>query len=161
MGFTHNSVSWESACNAGYPGLILKSGRSPGEGNGNPLQDSCLENPMDKGTWHATVHGFTRVRHNLVTKPTIVPCVCVCVCVCVYVCTLIWCSCVQLFVNPWTVACQVPPSVGFSSQEYCSGWPFPPPSNLSDSGIEPGSAALQADSLPSKPPGKPASHYTN
>ena len=47
----------ESACNAGDPGSILGSGRSPGEGNGNPLQYSCLENHMDKGAWRATVHG--------------------------------------------------------------------------------------------------------
>ena len=40
-----------------------------GEGNGNPLQYSCLENPMDRGAWQATVHGVTRVRHDLVTKP--------------------------------------------------------------------------------------------
>ncbi|KAB0340793.1 hypothetical protein FD754_022823 [Muntiacus muntjak] len=41
----------------------------PGEGNGNPLQYSCLENPMDRGAWQATVHGVARIRHNLVTKP--------------------------------------------------------------------------------------------
>ena len=40
-----------------------------GEGNGNPLQYSCLENPMDRGTWQATVHGITRVGHDLATKP--------------------------------------------------------------------------------------------
>ena len=47
----------ESACNAGDPGLIPGSGRSPGEGNGNPLQYSCLGNPMDREAWWATVHG--------------------------------------------------------------------------------------------------------
>ena len=47
-----------SACNAGDLGSILGSGRSPGEGNGNPLQYSCLENPMDGGAWWATVHGI-------------------------------------------------------------------------------------------------------
>ena len=46
-----------SACNAGDPGSIPGLGRSPGEGNGNPLQYSCLENPMDRGAWRATVHG--------------------------------------------------------------------------------------------------------
>ena len=46
-----------SACNAGDLGSIPGSGRSPGEGNGNPLQYSCLENPMDGGAWWATVHG--------------------------------------------------------------------------------------------------------
>ena len=40
-----------------------------GEGNGNPLQCSCLENPMDRGVWWATVHSITRVRHDLMTKP--------------------------------------------------------------------------------------------
>ena len=44
-------------------------GRSPGEGNGNPLQYSCLENPMDREAWQATVHGVTRVGHDLATKP--------------------------------------------------------------------------------------------
>ena len=47
----------ESACNVGDPGLILGSGRSPGEVNGNPLQYSCLENPMDRGDWQATSMG--------------------------------------------------------------------------------------------------------
>ena len=47
----------ESACNAGDPGSIPGSGRSPAEGNGYPLQFSCLENPMDRGAWRATVHG--------------------------------------------------------------------------------------------------------
>ena len=46
-----------SACNVGDLGLIPGSGRSTGEGNGNPLQYSCLENPMDGGAWWATVHG--------------------------------------------------------------------------------------------------------
>ena len=63
-------------------------------------------------------------------------------------------SCVQLFATPWTVAYQGPPSMGFSRQEYWSGLPFPPPGDLPDPGIEPGSPALQADALPSEPPGK-------
>ena len=49
-----------SACNVGNPGSIPGSGRSPGEGNGNPLQYSCLENPMDGGPWWATVHGVAK-----------------------------------------------------------------------------------------------------
>ena len=64
-----SSVGKESACDAGHPGLIPGSGRSPGEGNGNPLQYSCLENPTDRGAWQATVHGVTRIGHDLVTKP--------------------------------------------------------------------------------------------
>ena len=57
MGFPGGSDHKESACNVGDPGSILGSGRSAGEGNGNPLQYSCLENPMDRGAWWATVHG--------------------------------------------------------------------------------------------------------
>ena len=49
--FPGSSVGKEPACNAGDPGLIPRLGRSPGEGNGSPLQYSCLENPMDRGAW--------------------------------------------------------------------------------------------------------------
>ena len=56
---------------------------------------------------------------------------------------------------PWTVAHQAPLSMEFSGQEYWSGLPFPSPGDLPDPGIEPRSLALQADSLPSEPPGKP------
>ena len=73
-GFPHSSVGKESACSAGDLGSIPESGRSPGEGNGNPLQYSCLENPMDRGSWWATVHGVTRVTHDLATKPPPVHC---------------------------------------------------------------------------------------
>ena len=61
--------SKESASDAGDPGSIPGSGRSPGEGNGNPLQYSCLENPMNRGAWQATGHGIARVGHDLATKP--------------------------------------------------------------------------------------------
>ena len=54
-----------SASNAGDLGLIPGSGRSPGEGNGNPLQYSCLENPMDRGAWWATVHGVAKSQTRL------------------------------------------------------------------------------------------------
>ena len=67
--FPHSSVSKESVCNAGDPGSIPGSGRSPGERNGNPLQYSCLENPTDRGAWQATIHGVARVGHDLATKP--------------------------------------------------------------------------------------------
>ena len=59
-GFAGGSDSKESACNAGDLGSIPGSGRSPGEGNGNPLQYSCLENSMDRGAWWATVHGVAK-----------------------------------------------------------------------------------------------------
>ena len=60
MGFPGGSDCEESACNAGDLGSIPGSGRSPGEGDGYPLQYSCLENPMDRGIWWATVHGVKK-----------------------------------------------------------------------------------------------------
>ena len=59
-GFPGGSEVKASACNAGDLGLIPGLGRSPGEGNGTPLQYSCMENPMDRGAWWATVHGVTK-----------------------------------------------------------------------------------------------------
>ena len=55
--FPDNLDGKESACNAGDPGSIPGLGRSPGEGNGNSLQYSCLENPKDRGTWRVAVYG--------------------------------------------------------------------------------------------------------
>ena len=66
-----------------------------------------------------------------------------------------WLSRVWLFVTPWTIAYQAPPSIRFSRQEYWSGLPFPSPGDLPDPGIEPQSPAFQADALTSEPPGKP------
>ena len=68
-GFPGGSDGKQSACNARDPGSLPGSARSPGEGNGNPLHYSCLENPTDKGAWQATVYGVARVEHDLVTKP--------------------------------------------------------------------------------------------
>ena len=65
MDFPSGSDGKESAYDAGDLGLIPGSGRSPGEGNGNPFQYSCLGNPMNRGDWWATVHG---VGHNWVTN---------------------------------------------------------------------------------------------
>ena len=88
-GFSHSSIGKESACNSGEPGSIPGSGRSPGEGNGNPLQYSCLKNPIDRGacglqelqSWgHKNwtllsncSHGVTRIGHYLATKPPTTP----------------------------------------------------------------------------------------
>ena len=72
MGFPGDSVVKNPLAKAGDPrdmGSIPRSGRSLGEGNGNPLQYSCLGNPMDRGAWRATVHQVTRVSHGLVAKP--------------------------------------------------------------------------------------------
>ena len=67
-GFPGGSVVKNPPASAGDAGLIPELGRSPREGNGNPLQQSCLRNPMDRGAWWAIVHGVTRVRDDLVTK---------------------------------------------------------------------------------------------
>ena len=60
MGFPGGSDGKESACSVGDPGSISGSGRSPGKGNGNPLQYSCLENSMNRGALQATVHGVEK-----------------------------------------------------------------------------------------------------
>ena len=76
------NISWKSAslvaqtvknlpCHVGHLGLIPGSGRSPGEGNGNSLQYSCLENPMDRGAWWATVHGVTKSWTQLKRQSTV------------------------------------------------------------------------------------------
>ena len=57
----YSSVSKESACSAGDLGSVPRLGRSPGEGNGDPLPYPCLENLTDRGAWWAAVHGFTRL----------------------------------------------------------------------------------------------------
>ena len=62
MGFPSSIDSKASACNTGDLGSIPGLGRSPGEGTGNPLQYSCLENPIDRGAWWATVHRITKSR---------------------------------------------------------------------------------------------------
>ena len=84
---------------------------------------------------------------NKFFKVKLVFCVCVCVCVKLL-------SCVWLFVIPWSVAYQAPPSMEFSRQEYWIGLPFPSLGDLPDLWIEPRSPALQADVSPSEPPGK-------
>ena len=69
VGFPGGSVSKESACSMGDLHAIPGWGRSPGEGNGNPLQYSGLGNPMHRGAWQATVHEVIRIRLDLATKP--------------------------------------------------------------------------------------------
>ena len=65
MGFPGSSDGTVSACSVGDLGSIPGSGRPPGEGNGNPLQYLCLENPMDRGAWQAAVHGVTESQTRL------------------------------------------------------------------------------------------------
>ena len=74
LGFPDGSVVKNPPANAGDigdAGSIPGSERSPGKANSNALQYPCLENPMDRGAWQAAVHGITRVRHDLATKPPI------------------------------------------------------------------------------------------
>ena len=141
--------------------LIPGWGRAPGGGHGGPLQHSCLENPMDRGAWRATVHRVTKSQtwlnhlawstHNFVYYIHVHVCVYVYICLCVSVCTL---SYSWLFVTPWTVAHQAPLSMGFSRQEYWSGLPCSPPGDLPNPGIKPGSSALAGGLFTTKPPGK-------
>ena len=102
--FPGGSEGKASACNAGDPSSIPGLGSSPGEGNGNPLQYPCLENPMDGRTWWATVHGVAKSRTRLseltslhfislssIQQSDSVMCVYVYVCVCVYICIIFLC----------------------------------------------------------------------
>ena len=120
---------------AGDLGSIPRLGRSPGEGNGYPLQYSCLENPMNRGDWHATVHGVIKSQtqlnnfhyeHSFLVQVMILSighsCTISRLCVCVQML-----SHVQLFVTSWNIAYQASLSMGFSRREYWSGLPFPPP----------------------------------
>ena len=68
MGFPSDADGKEPACNARDPGLIPGLGRAPGGGHSNPFQYSCLENPMDRGAWWATVHGVTKSQTQLKSK---------------------------------------------------------------------------------------------
>ena len=124
MSFPHSSVSKESACNAGDLGSIPRLGRFPGEGNGNVFQYSCLENPVDRGTWHATVYRVERVGHNLATKPLRHSKN--------FLLLLSRFSHVCLCMTPQTAAHQALPSLGFSRQEHWSGLPFPSPTHGSE-----------------------------
>ena len=175
MGFPGGSEDKASAFNAGDPGLIPGSGRSPGEGNGNPLQYSCLENPLDRGAWWATVHWVTKSRTRLSDfTHSLSMCFKLMLCLACILKGILWggyyyymglqiwkhrklkvksLSHVRLFATPWTVAHQAPPSMGFSRQEYWSGLPFPSPGDLPNAGIKPRSPALQADALSSELPG--------
>ena len=105
--------------------MIPELGRSTGEGKGYPFHYSCLDNPIDRGAWHATVHGVAKSRTQLSTEYKLC-----------YV-MLSHFNRVRLFVTLWTVALQTPLSMGFSKQEYWNGLPCPPPGNFPNPGIEP------------------------
>ena len=123
--------------NAGDRGLIPGRGRSWRGGQGNPLQYSCLENPMDRGAWWATVHRVTKSRtwlKQLSTQEGQEPLLLKRDKICLghpklypfpFMCSVTQSA--QLFGTLWTVARQAPLSVGFSLQEYWSGSPLPSP----------------------------------
>ena len=71
LGFPGGSKGKESTCNVGDLGSIPESGRSLGRGHGNSLQYSCLENPMDRGAWRATVHGVSKSQTRLSEMDTV------------------------------------------------------------------------------------------
>ena len=127
--------------------LIPESGRSPREGNGNPLQYSCLENPMDRGAWLATVHGVAKSRTQLRDFHfwDLRSSICL-----VFVGLPQRLSHVRPFETPRTAAHLAPLSVGFSSQEYWSGLPCPFPGHPPDPGIKSVSPVFPElqDSLP-------------
>ena len=156
-GFPRTSVDKDSACSTGDPGSIPGSGRSPGEGNDNLLRFSCLENPIDRGTWWATVHRVPRVGHDLrLTLPSfhsdsphlMTPTSCpLYVLVFQFVTLAKWVmslSHLWLFATPWTVAYQASPPMGFSRQEHWSGLPFPSP--MHESGKWKWSRSVMSDS---------------
>ena len=137
-GFSGGSVVKDQPTNAGDPGSIPGSARSPVEGTSNPLQYSCLGNTIVRGAWWAKIQGIAKeldmiqwLNNNNKQQQTVLK---------VYWVKSL--SRVWLFATPWTVAHQAPPSMGFSRQEYWSRLPFPSPGDLPDSGIEPGSPAL-------------------
>ena len=124
-----------SAYSARDPGSIPGSGRSSREGNGNPLQYSCLENPMDGGACLAVVHGAAKSGTGLSNFTSTFLSV-----------SKVTQSCPTLC-DPMDYSPQAPQSMGFSRQEYWRGLPFPSPGDLPDPGIDPASPALQANSL--------------
>ena len=146
-GFPGGSYGKESACNAGDPSSIPGLGRPPGKGNGNPLQCSWLENPMDRGAWHYILAAAAAAAKSLQLCPTLcgprdsspsgspVPGT-------LQARTQDWVaisvsnawkwkvkekslSLVWLLATPWTAAYEAPPSMGFARQEYWSGLPLP------------------------------------
>ena len=159
----------ESTCQCSRWGSILDLGRSPGEGNGNPLQYSYLEIPMDRGAWQPAVQGIARSRtwfsdwtfcehpctHHLNSTIKILLFLRYHQYIYLFIylksilpfvhfkvsCRL---SHVWLFVTLWTVAHQSPLSKEFSRQEYWGGVPFPPSEDLLDPGIKPMSLASLA-----------------
>ena len=181
-----------SAGNVRDVGSIPGSGRSAGERNDNPLQYCCLENPMDRGAWRATVHGVTKSQtqlkwlstHTFLLHPhtnffciwlsnkvfkvfSILrlrgpislqrsPILNVSTDSQICCCCLVTKSCLTLVI-PWTVAHQVPLTMGFPRQAHWSGLQFSSPEGLPHPGFEPRSPALASRFFTTEPPGKRSS----
>ena len=110
--------------------------------------DLHFSNNWNQGTWWTTVHSITKEsRHDIHSTATVVT-------GCVYLCCSVICP---TLCDPWTIARQASPSMGFSRQQYWSGLPFPSPGDLPHLGIESGSPTLQVDFSRFEPPGKPGS----
>ena len=114
-----------------------------GEGNGHPLQCSCLKNPRDRGAWWAAICGvaqsWTRLKHLSSSSSSMLH-----TCLSVYAICAYLLNCAQLFVTPWTVAHQAPLSMEFSRQKYMSGLPFPSPRDFLDPRNKPKSPVSSA-----------------
>ena len=166
MGLPGGSDGKAFACNSGDLGSIPGLGRSPGEGNGNPLQYPCLENPIDREAWEAIVHRVAKSQMWLSDFTFFFF-----LNTYVYPALYAFFFFLKCFILYWTrkksvsrsvmsdslgllglTAHQVPLSMEFSRQEYRSGLQFPSPGDLPNPGIKPGSPTLQADSLPSESP---------
>ena len=131
------SRHWSTGEKSGLVEAVMPSKEEPGEMEGEVCPETMGQ--------LAPTESISPKEHLTSRK-----CVCVCVCVCVLVA-----QCVQLFVTPWTAAHQAPLSMEFSRQEYWRGLLTPSPGDHPDPGTEPQSPALQVDSSPSEPPGKP------
>ena len=138
MGFPGGSDGKEPACNAGDLSSISGSGRSPGEGNGNPFQYSGLENPEHGGAWRATVHGVSQSRTRLSDFTFIVV---TSFSHSLHVVKVLDTQLCPTLSDP--MDCSPPgSSQEFSRQEYWSGEPVPSPGDLSDPATKPGSPVL-------------------
>ena len=148
MGFPGGSVVKNLPAHAGDVGLIPGLGRFPGEGNSNPLQYSCLGNPMDRGAWQATILGVTKESDMTQQQTT-------------HQISITARNRTESESENCSVVSdsletpQAIQSMEFSRPEYWSVQPFPYPGDLPNPGIEPRSPALQVDSLPAEPQGKP------
>ena len=131
-------------------GSVAGSGRSPGIGNGNLLQYSCLENPIDREAWWATVHRVAKSWTQLSDRARILASQFSVTCAC-----LLSHFSVQLFATLWTVARQASLSMRFPRQEHWSGLPFPSPGIFLTQGSNPHLPHWQASSLPLSHEGSP------